>query len=325
MAIVKEVSSIASIAMPVLERWHVRRCRYAPEGATGGRICLATGIHGDEMLGQLIVFGVAQRITDQPECLHGTVDIYPMLNPMGLDIGERMTPMMNHLDMNRAFPGTPDGTALEAMCHAIYTDMLGADLVLDIHASTKGKSELYEARLDSRSAARMIPHCRALNPDVIWVYADKSAYSATLSASLCAAGTPALVLEVDERRRHPQSVADRVVGSIFCKMTEMGLWTGSCAPMPAADAVIPCIRSGENIARIACETPGVYVPEDCMGKWLKAGDPLGTVIDALEGVVRETITAPAGGLVFSQRSYSAVYPGTLIARLYIPGKDGDKA
>ena len=308
--------------MPVLERWHVRRCRYAPEGGAAGRICIATGIHGDEMLGQLIAFGVAQRIAAQPEQLHGTVDIYPMLNPMGLDMCERMTPMMNHLDMNRAFPGTPDGTALEAMCHAIYTDMLGADLVLDIHASTKGKSELYEARIDSRSAAHMIPQARALNPDIIWVYADKSAFNATLTAALSAAGTPAMILEADERRRHPKPVADRIVDSIFCKMTEMGLWTGDAAAMPAADAAIPTVHSGENIARIACEAPGVYVPEDCIGQWLKAGDKLGTIIDALEGVVRETITSPTDGLVFSQRSYSAVYPGTLIARLYIPGKDG---
>lgn len=325
MAIVKEISSIASIGMPVSERWHVRRCRYAPEGAAGGRICIATGIHGDEMLGQLVVFGVAQRIMAQPGRLHGTVDIYPMLNPLGLDISERMAPMMNHLDMNRAFPGAADGTALEAMCHAIFTDMLGADLVLDIHASTKGKSELYEARIDSRSAARMVPQARALNPDLIWVYADKSAFNATLTASLCAAGTPAMILEADERRRHPQPVADRVVDSIFCKMKEMGLWSGDAAPMPDANVEIPCVRSGENICRVACETPGVYVPEDCMGKWLKAGEPLGTIIDALEGGVRETVAAPHDGLVFSQRSYSAVYPGTLIARLYIPGKDGDRA
>ena len=108
-------------------------------------------------------------------------------------------------------------------------------------------------------------------------------------------------------------------------MTEMGLWTGEAAPMPGADVMIPTVRSGENIARVACETPGVYVPEDCMGKWMKAGEPLGVIIDALEGVTRETVTVPYDGLVFSQRSYSAVYPGTLIARMYIPGKDGGKA
>lgn len=311
--------------MPIGENWRVRRCRYRSEDGATTRLCLATGIHGDEMIGQLVAYGVARRIAEQPEHLHGVVDIYPMLNPMGLDISERMVPTANYVDMNRAFPGAVGGTTLEGMCHAIFTDMLGAALVLDIHASTKNKSELYEARIDSRSAETMVPAARAFHPDLIWVYADKTAFNATLTAALCAAGTPALILEVDERARRPQEVADRTVGSIFCKMREMGMWTGEAAPMPGEDVVIPCVRSGENICRVACEQPGVYVPADVIGKWVKAGDKLGEIIDALEGEAREAIFAPADGLVFSQRSYSAVYPGALIARIYLPGKEAHRA
>ena len=48
---------------------------------------------------------------------------------------------------------------------------------------------------------------------------------------------------------------------------------------------------------------------------VKAGDVLGTIFNALEGEPVETVVAPEGGLVFTQRRYSAVYPGTLIARL----------
>lgn len=324
LAIVKEISSVASIAMPIAERWHVRRCRYMPEGESMGRVCLASGIHGDELIGQLILHDIACRIAAQPECLHGVVDLYPMLNPLGLDMSERMTPMTNNLDMNRSFPGTPDGTALESMCHAIYTDMLGSDLVLDLHASTKNKTELFEVRIDSRSADRLIPEAYGLSPDLIWVYADKSVFNATLTAALCAAGTPAYILEVHESRHRPQEMADRIVDSIFCKLAQMGLWTGSDAPVPAANAEIPCVRSGENICRVGCEHPGVYVPVDCIGKWLKAGDTLGRIIDALEGRTVETVCAPVDGLVFTQSSYCTVYPGTLIARLYIPGKDGVK-
>ena len=155
--------------MAIDENWTVRRCRYAPEGASAGRVCLATGIHGDELMGQLIAYGVARCIAAQPECLHGIVDIYPMLNPLGLDVGDRMTPM-NHLDMNRAFPGTKDGTALEAICHAIIEDMRGADLVLDIHSGTVGKSELYEVRLSSPHADWLLDQARALSPDLIWAF-----------------------------------------------------------------------------------------------------------------------------------------------------------
>ena len=297
LSVVKEISSVASIALAVDEALTIRRCRYAPQSGGTGRVCLSTGIHGDELMGQLIVFGVAQRILAQPDCLHGVVDMYPMLNPMGLDIGERMTPMGIQLDMNRGFPGAKDGTALEAICHAVVEDMRGADMVLDIHSGTMGKTELFEVRLCARHADALIGEARALSPDLIWVLPDRTNYNATLTAALCDMGVPAMTLEVDEHRRKPQAAAERIVGAIFCKLTQLGIWTGEAAPLPAPETVI-------------------YEPQDRAGEWVAAGETLGRVFDALSGEVRETITAPANGLVFSQRSYSPVYPGTLIARMF---------
>ena len=316
LSVVKEISSVASIALAVDEALTIRRCRYAPQSGGTGRVCLSTGIHGDELMGQLIVFGVAQRILAQPDCLHGVVDMYPMLNPMGLDIGERMTPMGIQLDMNRGFPGAKDGTALEAICHAVVEDMRGADMVLDIHSGTMGKTELFEVRLCARHADALIGEARALSPDLIWVLPDRTNYNATLTAALCDMGVPAMTLEVDEHRRKPQAAAERIVGAIFCKLTQLGIWTGEAAPLPAPETVIPCIRTGEDVCRVSCECPGIYEPQDRAGEWVAAGETLGRVFDALTGEVRETITAPSGGLVFSQRSYSPVYPGTLIARLF---------
>lgn len=313
MAVVREISTVASITMPVEEQWAIRRCRYAPEEGGEGRVCIATGMHGDEMMGQLIVYGIASRILKNPEHLHGTVDIYPMLNPQGLDISERMVPASTRLDMNRVFPGSPDGTALEYMCHLVMQDMLGADLVLDIHTSTQNKSELYEVRIGARDAQRLIDKAQALCPQVIWIYPDSSAFNVSLASSLCEAGTDAMILEADERRRRPLEIAAPVVEGIFCKLAQMGLWTGPARPLP--QEAIPVVRSRENICRVTCQYPGVYVPEDLIGTRVEEGQVLGTVIDALHGEVRERVKAPCSGLMFSQRSYSAVYPGTLIARL----------
>ncbi len=315
MAVIRQITTVASVAMPIEEKWTVRRCRYMPGEGAAGRVCIATGIHGDEMMGQLIAFGVVSRIMEQQEHLHGIVDVYPMLNPLGLDIGERLVPASTRLDMNRAFPGTPDGTPLESVCYQLVQDMRGADLVLDIHASTQNKSELYEVRLNAASAAQLAEQARALCPELIWIYPEKTAYEASLTGALCGLGTPAMILEADERRRKPQEIAGRVVEGIFCKLREMGLWTGSAVEPPRAQEEIPTIRTQEDVLRVTCEHPGVYVPEDCIGEWVQEGRILGRIIDALEGVVREEIKAPCAGLVFSQRSYSAVYPGTLIARL----------
>ena len=315
LAITREITTVASVAMPVAEAWRVKRCRYACEGESAGRLCIATGIHGDEMMGQLIVFGVARRIMAQPEHLHGIVDIYPMLNPLGLDTGSRMVPSTAQLDMNRAFPGRPDGTALESVCWRVLEDMKGADLVLDIHASTKNKSELFEVRINNPGAKELIEQARALCPELIWTYPETNLYSGSLTGTLGTLGTPALILEADERTRRPHEIAERVVEGIMCKMTDMGLWTGDCALQAPALSDIPCIRTEDEICVVTCEVPGIYVPFNLIGKTVEQGELLGMVIDALEGSVREEVRAPFGGLVFSQRSYSAIYPGTMIARL----------
>ena len=147
--LLKTLTTVASVALPIEERWSIKRCRYAPDGESVGRVCIATGTHGDEMMGQLIVYLVQQRIAAHPDALRGTVDFYPMLNPLGLDIGERMVPSGTRLDMNRAFPGSPDGTPLEYMCHQVIQDMRGADFVLDLHASARSSSGSIRIRVPS--------------------------------------------------------------------------------------------------------------------------------------------------------------------------------
>lgn len=314
MAVFKEVTSVASILMPIGENWTVSRCRYRSDDGAAGRLCIATGIHGDERMGQLIVYDVAQRIQKEPQHLHGTVDIYPMLNPLGLDLGERTVPSGNRLDMNRAFPGSPDGTALESICYHLIEDMKGADLTLDIHSSSQVTSELYAVRVHEKMADVMIPGAAALCPELIWVLPDKAAYNASLTGALTQEGVHAAVLMVAERRLNAQRAADQAVDGIFCKMKEMGLWSGETVTAPDVNQ-IPCVREKINLCRITCTRPGMFVPVERIGTNVTAGETLGTIIDALNGELLETVTASESGLIFSQRRYSAVYPGTLIARL----------
>jgi len=314
LSVLKEISTVASIAMPIGETWTVNRCRYRSDDGAGRRLCLATGIHGDEMMGQLVLYAVAKRIMDEPNHLHGTVDIYPMLNALGLDIGERHVPTSTRLDMNRVFPGAENGTALESMCYHIHRDMTGADLVIDVHAGTLAKSELHQVRLHETTVDAMMQDALDLSPQLIWIIPDKAAFNATLTGALNAAGTPALVVEVDERRRSAYDTTSHVVEGIFCKMKAMGMWTGETAASPAP-ADIPIVRDDQNLCRVTCARPGMYVPESCHGLHVKAGQKLGVIIDALHGEMIEEVFSPVDGLVFSQRSYSVVYPGTELARL----------
>ena len=97
------VKTIAEVSLPVMEKLKIRKNRL-----TGGRekekkrISIVTGVHGDELEGQYVCFEVSRRIQEHPEYLAGIVDIYPAVNPLGIDSITRGIPAFD-LDMNRIF------------------------------------------------------------------------------------------------------------------------------------------------------------------------------------------------------------------------------
>ena len=82
------IETVVSVGYPVDETLHIKKNRLTPErGLSGGekRISIVTGIHGDELEGQYVCYEVERRIAAHPEYLTGVVDIYPALNPLGID------------------------------------------------------------------------------------------------------------------------------------------------------------------------------------------------------------------------------------------------
>lgn len=95
----------------------------------------------------------------------------------------------------------------------------------------------------------------------------------------------------------------------------MGIWTGEAQNAPTQSEAIPTVLSQEDVCRVACEYPGVYVPEDFLGTHVQAGQVLGTVIDALEGVAARKSRLPAAGLYSAREAIRQFIRGTLIARI----------
>ena len=115
--IIDEIIEVASAALPVDENISIKKHRYAAK--TGRkRLCVVTGIHGDELEGQYVCFYLAQKIKENPGALKGIVDIYPAMNPMGIDSITRGIPAFD-LDMNRIFPGNIEGDMNEYLAGRI--------------------------------------------------------------------------------------------------------------------------------------------------------------------------------------------------------------
>lgn len=90
------------------------------------------GIHGDERAGWMAASAMLEHTFER-----GTVHILPIANRLSTieDPPRRNAP--GRSDLNRAFPGDPEGSDLERLAHAIFSVMARKepDIVLDLHES----------------------------------------------------------------------------------------------------------------------------------------------------------------------------------------------
>ena len=190
------IETITKASLPVDEVLRIRKNRLMPEHVSSGkRISIVTGIHGDELEGQYVCYEVTRRIQEHPEYLNGIVDIYPALNPFGIDSVTRGIPAFD-LDMNRIFPGRSDGDMNEYLASDIIHDLEGSDLCLDIHASNIYLTEVPQIRINELHKEWLLPYACLANVDFIWVHGASTVLESTLAYSLNSRNTPVLVVEM---------------------------------------------------------------------------------------------------------------------------------
>ena len=99
---------------------------------SGPTALLTGGNHGDEYEGPLALFELARTL--DPKDVSGTVIIVPAMNYPAFRAGTRTSPI-DRGNMNRAFPGRPDGTVTEKIADYFQRHLLPrADIVLDFHS-----------------------------------------------------------------------------------------------------------------------------------------------------------------------------------------------
>ncbi|MER8652091.1 N(2)-acetyl-L-2,4-diaminobutanoate deacetylase DoeB [Mesorhizobium sp. M1121] len=101
-----------------------------------GPTALLTGAnHGDEYEGPVALFDLARSV--RPETINGRVIIVPAMNYAAFQVGTRTSPI-DGVNLNRAFPGRPDGTVTEKIADYFQRVLLPmADVVVDCHSGGK--------------------------------------------------------------------------------------------------------------------------------------------------------------------------------------------
>lgn len=305
------IQTVISTELPINETLAIRK--NIIKGSQGNkRLCIVTGTHGDELEGQMVCYEMARRLNEAIGSLDGQVEIYPALNPLGIDTIQRGIPNFD-LDMNRIFPGNKEGSVAEQTAYAIIEDLKGADLVIDIHSSNLYLRETPQARINVLDEERLVPIAQMLNIDFVWVHDAATVLESTLAHSLNSTGTDCVVVELGVGQRINHKMCYRLVDGIFNLMADMGMWSGYVNKTQISK---PLLCKGDNVEFLNAATSGVFITELKCGIVVAKGEEIGQIVEPLTGKILSRVVSPCEGYLFTIRAYPIVYEGSLMARVF---------
>ena len=300
--------------MPYCERMEIRRTRFS--GGDGPRGAVVAGIHGDELEGLYVCHRLAawleELLRTAPDALLGSVELYPALNTLGLDTLTRSLPVFD-TDLNRAFPGSSGGPLPARLADAIMTELSGACLVVDIHASNIYLREIPQVRINQEFEGLLVPIARRMNLDMIWLHGAATVLETTLAHSLNSRGTPCLVAEMGVGMRITPEYCDQLVAGILSAWQDLGVLAPDLVLPPTTHT--PLIADDSNVHYLNAQTSGMFVAAASHWTDVHRGELLGSIVSPFAGNILSEVRSPVDGVLFTLREYPLVYEGSLMARV----------
>lgn len=143
-------------------------------GGSGPTVLILGGNHGDEYQGQIAAMKLARELT--PDTVTGRIILIPSLNLPAARAATRLSPL-DGMNMNRAFPGNPEGSVTSQIAHYLTTVLFPlSDVVIDIHSGGRSMEFVPCSHMhlvpDRAQRDKMLAAMLAWNTDFHFLYAD---------------------------------------------------------------------------------------------------------------------------------------------------------
>ena len=260
---------------------------------TGKTMLITAGVHAGEYVGIQAAIELSQKL--KIEKVNGTIIIVKVMNrpafearngSMGLDDGK---------NLNREFPGNPDGTEMERLAWAISQELQpAADYYIDLHSGDDYEKLTPYVYYAGAAAGEVVSLSRQMAEQVDVPYMVKSNVASGGSYNYAASqGIPSILIErggMGDWSYEEVRSTRRDVRNILC---HMGIYQGvknfrTYYPLDVAD-----IRYQD------AEENGLWYPFKKVGDMIREGDILGEVRD-YEGNVKEVSVAEFDGVLLYQ-------------------------
>lgn len=279
--------SFASIATPVpVLIAHGKR--------PGPVVCMTAAVHGDELNGIEMVRRVMYQL--EPERLSGTVIGVPIVNLDGFRRGSRY--LADRRDLNRYFPGHPQGSSAARIAHSLFTDIIQhCQFLADLHTGSLRRVNLTQLRGDMTDP-NIVEFARKFGG--ITVLHGRAA-SGTLRRAASEAGIPTVTMEAGGPNRLEEDAVDSGVQAIETMLDNLGMrktrrfWS---SPQPVF----------YESQWLRADQGGILMSKVKLNDNVRPGQVLGTVTDPVTNT-GSAIIAPIAGRVLGMAENQVVHTG----------------
>lgn len=271
----------------------------------GPRVLAVAGIHGDEFEG---VAGLQEAVAAlDPADLAGALVALHVAHPPAFRAVRRTSPL-DGLDLNRSFPGSPDGTPSQRLAHHLLEGYVRpAGFVLSMHSwSASGLVVPYvEFPGGESEAARLgLAAARCLGLELL---RTSRWHPGLLVANAVALGIPAIEVEIGGLGVSYDTNA-RLYAEIVARcLRHLRALPGDAPPTPGSRVV--------RHVEVGAPAGGLLRRLKEPGDTVARGEPIATVRD-LWGAVQTDVTSPVDGIVAACRFCPSVNPGDRVATLF---------
>jgi predicted deacylase len=286
-------------------------------GKTDGPcLSLQAAQHGPEMhaIGALIRLAAE---TD-PARLAGSLIILPCMNPLAIaarhhfypppSVAERTAerPIRDRTkDMNRAWPGRPDGSIVERLAFALSTQMDAVEYVIDYHSWDR---DFQEAAMLKSDEPHQLAFGACLGMSRLIVRTDGGT-PGMFSAWMLRTGRSVVTVEHPGQMYIRPALAQAVRRTALNAMRWLGMVEGECAFTEEVLVGEP----GRDEQELTIPHAGVYEPQIDCGATVASGQVLGRLIDPFTGDVTELQAPIAGIATRSSANHAYVKEGDTVA------------
>ena len=216
-------------------------------GKPGPTALLVAGVHGDEFEGPVALSQLIEETT--PDQLEGRLIIVPAFNCPAVLASRRTSPLDNR-NLNRAFPGDPEGGPTDMLADFLVSVLLPeADFVIDLHAggvaSVFATSALAAQTDDNHLMQANLDLAAAFGAPFTWVLGGFND-TRSLNAAALAANVPMIAAELGGGGgTDPNEVSNAVIGVKRC-LVHAGIIIQDL-PMPQPSIFVETRSIADNI------------------------------------------------------------------------------